>query len=123
MAKGYKVVSIHEGRFCSCRVRPTREQKVYANATHFYDLNIPTTPRPGYGALAVFPTLKEARRFANSSYMDMEKNERIFKCYYRPSRTKELEIPFYRKTKIGDWEGIPNSTKFASSVVLLKEVK
>ncbi len=125
MAKGYKVVSEYEGMFCSCRMRPTRQHSQFANATHFYQEGIPTYPRPEYGPLAVFGRLKDAK-FANKDAeftTEFSAHEKIFRCIYTPSKVKGLRFPACQLVVIGDWHHIPETTKFASSVTLLKEVK
>jgi len=130
---GYKVVGLHAKNkklysFLSITWDGKFEQgsKSWVGMKRHYSKTKWTHRRKEYGALCVFDTIKNASDFYNRAGDQMADRFRLYECSYIPSTERKAyrpgSDPSY-KIELGTANGIPNGTKFADSVILIKRVK
>ena len=118
--KGYKVVKRAGRKFCSCVMD-------VAEARAFYNIGSTTQRRMGCGPLAVFGQKADAIRFVKSVkwLSDAFKGgfAFLFRCEYSPS---EDERRWYTEKVLTGYQhshALPQGTRIADEVTLLKQVE
>lgn len=123
--QGFKVC--RKGRirdfYFSARVNILRDCENHTRCHTDYKLLEWTSPKEGFGPLAVFKDIESARAFQSQgdSLSTLPPGEKIVSCFYRPSERRYLQKRGEKANPNNDGEGFPRGTDFASSVFLIKE--
>jgi hypothetical protein len=138
--KGYKVVVKDRGRYYSCLL-PKGVRQEY-RIGHVTKIRSHIGYKSGWGELAVFINLKDARKFRSFQVEKRKVSSLIFQCKYKPSLGVHLRIPArvltsrYQFHWLLDGEGqecmgsavyrkngcVPSGTAFAEAVELVKRI-
>ena len=101
--EGYKVVSVsRRGRYWSWLEWGSRGSIQYKK-------NVPVKPYKHCGPLCIYSQLEAAKQWAN-------KNNLIFKCFYKPSRKCQVFVPWRWSAKHIKY--LPKYTVLADEVII-----
>ena len=112
---GFKVVSVFKGEYYSAMHPVAKKYQIYK----------PTYRNVVNGPLAVFKNKLDATKFIISLYRPtyLEPgclNLKLFKCYYFPSKDKDL---WFNEDIVILHKDLPKGTALADIVIITKEIK
>ena len=86
-----------------------------------YEIGHTAVRRPGYGPLALFASLLDARRFLSTFTGLVIGKSHVYRASYTPSKDTKLWVE--RPTGPSYSGEVPHGTIFADSITLLEEIK
>lgn len=107
---GFKVVSVFMNEYCSAMYPAAKKYQTYK----------PVHRDIGDGPLAVFKDRGTAVKFINLYICKLPDRFKLFKCYYFPSKDKDLWL---YKDIVTLHKDLPKGTALADIVIITKEIR